>query len=493
MIDNYSDNFKDFQTNILILTPIEVELQAVLAHLQDVKPVEHVDGTIYYFGTFRGKYQEHQIVVRDTGSGVWKMVMDITKAVNLFSPQMVLTVGIAASLKDANIGDVVIGTKAYGYEYGKQFANEFKARPEVENYSFRLIEKAKLVKREGLWPKRVKYQRGRFPDYAPDGAGVFFGPIASGNKVLASRESELVKHIKKVFNDTLAIEMESLAVGALRARQDILTLNIRAISDDMDSKHESDQLGYQELAAGNAAAFTFELIFHLKVYTVLEAQVSKTGAGKLLDHVPESYSGPFIGRRIQLAEFAQMVPEESSPIAITGSKGIGKTVFAQVYVQRFRYQYQNVVWIDIPFGKSLTGSMTADADLIRLLGFNLEGILLTPYQENLLFQKIIEALKKYTGKNLIILNDLNSAQEETLKQFLQLIQNWNVIITTEDPPLPGIRTFELKCLDRRYAVQLFYTHYSLEKNDELVKQMIDWAKVNTALIKKLPRRWQARM
>jgi len=66
------------------------------------------------------------------------------------------------------------------------------------------------------------------------------------------------------YNDTLAIEMESIGFAEAIFQYPLLkALNIRSISDLLDNKKKSDTAGNQELAANIAAAFAFELIYQL--------------------------------------------------------------------------------------------------------------------------------------------------------------------------------------------------------------------------------------
>jgi hypothetical protein len=67
--------------------------------------------------------------------------------------------------------------------------------------------------------------------------------------------------IKQYYNDTLALEMESIGFArALHDFKEVECINIRGISDLLDGKTSGHDKTYQPIAAKNAAAFVFELL-----------------------------------------------------------------------------------------------------------------------------------------------------------------------------------------------------------------------------------------
>jgi nucleoside phosphorylase len=254
------------KVEVVIITPIELEFQAVLSHLSVIQVIEDPGtGTIYYSGNFKGVHQLWQIVLVQSGSGIMETSISILETVRLFQPEIVILTGIAGGIKDVKLGDVVVGTKAYGYERGKQLETVFAARPKVKNYTHRLVERAKVVARSKDWIKRVIAPPNTTNLIHETTIETYFGPITSGNKVLASDQSDLVKDIKLHFNDALAVEMEAIGLEVLDRFPEIMSINIRGISDLLSAKTETDRLGYQELAAAHASAFVFELLSQLNV------------------------------------------------------------------------------------------------------------------------------------------------------------------------------------------------------------------------------------
>ena len=87
----------------------------------------------------------NHIVLSLSQSGLSETSAAVTEAIAAWSPKLVLLVGIAGKVKDAKLGDVVIGTKGYNYEGGKEKEGNFNARPKVVNYSYRWLEQARII------------------------------------------------------------------------------------------------------------------------------------------------------------------------------------------------------------------------------------------------------------------------------------------------------------------------------------------------------------
>ena len=241
--------------DIAILAPIPVEHRAVMAFLEDTRE-EAKNGLYYTVGAFRGQHEPYSIVLRQTGSRNNEVALAAERIIQLYQPTIIILTGIAGGVKDAGIGDVVVATQAYGYEAGKSTDDGFSSRPNVLPYSPELIELARAVERAGNWRQRLSP--------ATSGPQVYFGPIASGDQVVASTQAEAYRIIKAHYNDTLALEMESIGFArALAAYPHIRAINIRGISDLLDGKTAQHDAKNQPRAAEHAAAFVFELLDQL--------------------------------------------------------------------------------------------------------------------------------------------------------------------------------------------------------------------------------------
>lgn len=249
--------------DVLILTPLEIEYQAIRSFLSNLR-TEKKNGAYYELGEYEGLHQVFLIGIRQSGSKNAEIALATERAIHHFHPNVLILTGIAGGVKDVMIGDVVVGTKAYGYESGKETDGGTVVRPDVLPYNERLLEIARHVARTDTWRKTFTNQR-----LTPK---VVFGPIASGDKVIASTKSSIYKLLKQHYNDTTALEMEAIGFAkAAASYPHIATLNIRGISDLLDHKTEGDLAGNQELAIRHAAAFVFSMISNLD-YTKINRQ-----------------------------------------------------------------------------------------------------------------------------------------------------------------------------------------------------------------------------
>lgn len=233
--------------NVVLLCPLELELDACLNLFPNVSTASK--GSLsYYTARCETNLTTLNLSFRQTGSGLSTIALATEQAIRDWQPAVVLLVGIAGSIKDAEIGDLVIAKKAYGYDAGKETPQGFAARPDVIPTTPLMMELASNTGRTNHW-------RSFLEDisYTPL---IHYGPIASGDKVVASTASTTYQIIKTYYNDTLAVEME--AIGFARAclhHPLVQCLNIRGISDRVDGKSQADASGSQPRAAAVAAAF----------------------------------------------------------------------------------------------------------------------------------------------------------------------------------------------------------------------------------------------
>jgi nucleoside phosphorylase len=233
--------------DIVILCPVEVEFKKIRKILTNSKSTQYKKLS-FDFGQIKAKSYNWNIAVIEPDLNLSSFGLKVNEAISTLNPKYVFLAGIAGGIKDPKIGDIVIGTKAYFYEGGKETNEGFVARPRIiENKSNDLLTIAKRITRE------IKQKNTEF----------HFGAIASGNKVLASLDSQSIEIIKKHYNDTQALEMESYEFALAASRLEIPYLNIRGISDLIDGKTKSDSDGHQETVSEEVAIFLYQLICNL--------------------------------------------------------------------------------------------------------------------------------------------------------------------------------------------------------------------------------------
>lgn len=276
--------------SVVIFTPIELEYQAVKPHLSSFKEEMDASGDLYGFGTVKGKNGNIKVMLRLTGSKNHIITLATERAMTKIEPKpkFALLVGICGGVKDVVIGDVVVGTQAYGFSGGKVQEDGLQNRPQVIPFSHNLIELAHKVKNEEKWQLRLE-EKYMGP------LKVIFGPIGSDDKVIATTKSVFYDNMKHHYNDTTALEMESIGFAtAMHRHHPSMFINIRGVSDLLDNKSHTDKEGGQEKAAARAAAFAIELIAQLEwssdtnTYYIMDIQTLVT---KLFKAILFNFSG----------------------------------------------------------------------------------------------------------------------------------------------------------------------------------------------------------
>lgn len=252
--------------NAVILTTTSIVYQEIRVHLTDVHEKPHPQGTIYEQGTFiLSGGQQWIVAITEVGSGNVAAAIEAERAIDYLKPDIAMFVGVAGGIKDVKVGDVVAATKVYGYESGKVGDEGFLVRPDVGESSHRLIQRAKAEGRRKGWLRRI---RGRSQDsgHAPQ---VQVGPIAAGEKVIASTSSDLSRFLHLHYNDALAVEMEGRGfLQSTHATQQVEALIIQGIGSLIDEDNKVDSEAAEEIAARHASAFTFEILAKLNPVTL---------------------------------------------------------------------------------------------------------------------------------------------------------------------------------------------------------------------------------
>jgi nucleoside phosphorylase len=234
----------------IVLTALEVETRAVLRQLGNFA-AETVSGT----GFFKGQFEGWEIAVAEVGSGNAAAAAIAARALGHYKPDVALFVGVAGGVKDVAIGDVVVGTKVYGYESGKDAASGFAVRPDLLSAAHDLEQRARLLRQSEDWKRRLD------PAVQHGNPRVFVGPIAAGEKVVASKRSATATVISEHYGDALAVEMEGRGfLEGVRISHPVRGCVVRGISDLLSGKADADEAGSQRIAADAASAVAFEML-----------------------------------------------------------------------------------------------------------------------------------------------------------------------------------------------------------------------------------------
>jgi nucleoside phosphorylase len=243
----------------VILTALGLEYMAVREHLGEELEKREARGTLYEFGTFTGKHGVWTVAIAETGEGNTTAGIQLERAVQVFSPQVVLFVGVAGGRKDLKLGDVIAADAVYDYEDGKDTESRYLPRIKTAAPSHRLVQHARAVARNEHWRNRIKPA----PPQPPPSALV--KPIAAGGKVVAHDHSQTAHLLDQFCGDAVAVDKESHGfLHGAYANEDVSALVVRGISDLLTGKDEESDRKWQPIAARHAAAFAFELLADLE-------------------------------------------------------------------------------------------------------------------------------------------------------------------------------------------------------------------------------------
>lgn len=416
----------------IILTALPIEYQAVRAHLTDLHEEVHEQGTVYETGRFTSENGNWAILLVEAGANNQRATLEAERAIQHFQPHVALFVGVAGGLKDVAIGDVVAAPKVYGYESGKD-RSEFEARPDVGESSYALEQRARAVARKSDWLSRVL---GTQP---VNTTKALVSPIAAGEKVVADTRSAIYQFLRKHYGDAVAVEMEGRGfLTATRANRGVDALVIRGISDCIDAKAEADLGGSQELASRHASAFAFEVLarfnFPDNSRTIQTKKQDKDGP---IWTVPSPRTPGFTGRSTvlqQIYEHFTSASSNSTPQAIFGLGGIGKTRLAVEYAARHALDekhYSHVLWLRADDPAVLVSDYASLAEVLDL-----------PEKEDSEQASKISAVQRWlqtTHQNWLLIFD-NAENSETIRPYLPPSYHGHVLITSRNPAWGSLAT-----------------------------------------------------
>ena len=243
--------------DFVIITPLEEEREAMLAHLGNCTrvPPTHDDIRVYYAAnvpvTFTdGSSANYKVVHTDLlGMGRVEAANAVGDAIRRWRPRYILLVGIAGGLAKAgvNIGDVLISEQIADYEVQKVTSDKAHIRWSVHRADPRLLAAAKQLRPEEWRPliRESRPQPGQSQRHA--------GPICTGDKVVANG---LMDQYRDVWTKLIGVEMEAggVASAAFQAANAPGFFMVRGVSDLADAEKDKSQTHSWRIYACDVAA-----------------------------------------------------------------------------------------------------------------------------------------------------------------------------------------------------------------------------------------------
>jgi len=246
-----SRQITESSVDFAIVVALNEEFAALMRYFPELERVTITESDVrtYYIATIPtalgGTYRIVATLLHSMGN------LDAAHAtadlVRDWNPRFVLVNGIAGGLnrKKQDYGDVVVSDSVIYYELGKVC----EAGVEYRNKQFQ-SDRSLL---DGLLNLRDSTWKDRLPS-RPAGSSrpqIHFGPIASGEKVIASDTA--ASQLLASHRELIAVEMESAGVAsaAFSATKRIGFLTVRAICDFADQSKDDN---WHEYAAHSAAS-----------------------------------------------------------------------------------------------------------------------------------------------------------------------------------------------------------------------------------------------
>jgi len=256
----------------LILAPLDLEIDSLLQAFDSIgsQPNALRDGSSYF------KVQSHNHsgecadlrIVQLKGAGILQAALTACLLIEEWRPACVVSFGIAGGLGDTPLEDVVVAESVFYYEPAKETSLRSKRRVDANHSS---ADRGHLGESESTQTRHarlVTYQcdfglvakcRNLWSKY-PHTVDwkVHFGPIASGEKLLADNKSPTREAILDLHDKMLAVEMEAAGVAAADKEVSIgrprRFIAIKGISDNA-SRGKGAQNPHRVPAAKHAAEF----------------------------------------------------------------------------------------------------------------------------------------------------------------------------------------------------------------------------------------------
>ena len=190
-------------------------------------------------------------------------------------------------------------------------------------------------------------------------------------------------------------------------------------------------------------------------------QPSGTKTPKILTQLPE-LAEKLIGRKTDITTLVQTIQDGNRVVLMNGMGGIGKTTLATYYANAYKSQYDYIVWIE------QLGDFASDIATNTILTNNLGVPLSGDIQQDA--KLILNTLTNLSGKGLFVIDNAD-AQLTPYASYLPKAPNWRVLLTSREE-LPFAEEVPLGFMPEEDAIAMFYTYYTRDKDDALVKKIL---------------------
>jgi len=243
------------QTDILLATVTPIETRAVLKLFPEHQTIRIRKKIYHDLGTI---CDARIVLVQQPhmgSSGVAGSHVSIKEALHTLSPIYVIMVGIAFGFREdkQHIGDILVSQHIQDYE-PQRISQGLNADPIIEARGDRVMASTELLdlfiagqySLSSVWT-------GQLPE-------VHIGPILSGAKLVDQLNYR--NQLQSIAPDAIGGEMEGIGLyyAAIDQKRKVHWILVKGISDWADGNKNTEKNGRQQLAATNAARFTYHVL-----------------------------------------------------------------------------------------------------------------------------------------------------------------------------------------------------------------------------------------
>jgi hypothetical protein len=175
--------------------------------------------------------------------------------------------------------------------------------------------------------------------------------------------------------------------------------------------------------------------------------------------IKPSVNTEFIGRKEDLEKIDEMLQKCNVTLIVNGIGGVGKSEIVRKYMFLNEDKYENIIFLEISEKTTF------------------ESLMITSFKEKLELDKdstidtVIKRLQNISGKNLFILDNLES--KEDFEKLKLLNHNFDLLITTRLKNIDEINQINLDVLNDTDAIDLFKLNYNTDVEiGDIVKEYL---------------------
>jgi nucleoside phosphorylase len=268
--------------DILIVTALEKERDAVLCYLDSPQPFEVKNHTAHKaYLQHEASNSGYQVAVLCFGGmGNVQAAIAVTQAIEVCKPSAIILAGIMGGVEnpDLCLGDLIIPDQIVGYELGKIKETVQEHRFEVLRPTHQILEKARhFSHNQCIFDNQIVSRPGSRSELI--NPKIHFGVVASGEKVIA--DNNTIPDLQKSWNKLIGIEMEGFgtALAVYQANSYHQILIVKGICDWADPD-KNDK--WQSYAADISAIYIVNFLKTKPVECSQENQSFSTGISSVL-------------------------------------------------------------------------------------------------------------------------------------------------------------------------------------------------------------------